>query len=482
VTENSLPRLPENWAWTTIGQLYDIVGGGTPATCVPEYWNGDIPWITSADITGLKEITPRKYVTKSGVQNSATHVVPEKSLIVVTRVGLGKVGLTNVSMCFSQDSQALIGNGSLIYPEYSLYYLSKAVQIFKYQHRGTTISGVTKKQLSELIFPLPPFNEQRRIANKIEELFSDLGAGVESLEKIKKQLKRYRQAVLKYAFEGKLSQKWRENHKALNTSTQISSLSELPEGWVHGKLQDLIFIAGRIGWRGLKAEEYTKEGPLFLSVYNLNKGEVVDLSDSYHVTEERYEESPEIQLRNDDILLVKDGAGIGKVGIVQGLNTKATVNSSLLVIRSGKVFRPKFLFHFLRGPKMQEVVRKRITGSTTPHLFQRDIKKFELLIPPLSEQDAIIEEIEAHFSVIDETEGVVNQSLIKAETLRQSILKRAFAGRLVPQDPDDEPAEKLLEHIEFESAKQKTKSLGDIDRKKPKANNNKQLELSRYVK
>jgi type I restriction enzyme S subunit len=203
-------------------------------------------------------------------------------------------------------------------------------------------------------------------------------------------------------------------------------------------------------------------------VYNLNKGDIVDLSETYHISEERYAESPEIQLRNNDILLAKDGAGIGKIGIVQGLTTKATINSSLLLIRSGSVFLPKFLFYFLKGPKMQSLVRSRITGSATPHLFQRDIRQFDLLIPSLMEQEEIVREIDSRLSVIDEVEKITKQAMNQGKYLRQAILRAAFEGKLVPLDPNDEPAEKLLERIRAERLTNKSR--------------NSQVELSKYVK
>jgi type I restriction enzyme S subunit len=218
-----MKSIPPNWVWSTIGELYNIVGGGTPSTNKPEYWSGDIPWISSADIFGLEDIRPRKYINDTAIKESAANLVPKGSIIVVTRVGLGKVALTNSNICFSQDSQALIGNGSFIIPEYALYYLSKAVQLFKYDHRGTTIAGVTKKQLSELIFPLAPIAEQHRIVAKIEELFSRLDAGVEALQKAKAQLQRYRQSVLKAAVEGRLTEEWRKAHPDVKQTEVLMS-------------------------------------------------------------------------------------------------------------------------------------------------------------------------------------------------------------------------------------------------------------------
>lgn len=148
--------IPGSWVRSSVGDLFRVVGGGTPATSKAEYWEGNIPWISSADIYGIRDIRPRRYVTKKGVEQSATAVVPEGSVIVVTRVGLGKLAVAPEPMCFSQDSQALIAYTDDISAQYQLHFLSWAVQSFQYRNRGTTIAGVTKAQLRNLPFPLPP--------------------------------------------------------------------------------------------------------------------------------------------------------------------------------------------------------------------------------------------------------------------------------------------------------------------------------------
>ena len=201
---SDLRQLPRGWVWARVGETYDIVGGGTPSTAIGEYWEGDIPWITSADVYGLKDIRPRRQITRQAIENSATNLVPSGSLIVVTRVGLGKIALTKTAICSSQDSQALVAGKTSLYPEYSLYCLSEAVQVFKHKHRGTTINGVTKKQLAELPFPVPPLPEQHRIVEEIERRFSVADQIEETIEHGLKQAERLRQSILKRAFEGKL--------------------------------------------------------------------------------------------------------------------------------------------------------------------------------------------------------------------------------------------------------------------------------------
>ncbi len=157
----------------------------------------------------------------------------------------------------------------------------------------------------------------------------------------------------------------------------------MKKGWQKKQLGELAELRGRIGWRGLTAKEYTKSGPLFLSVHSLNYGDYVDFRDAFHISEERYVESPEIMLQKDDVLICKDGAGIGKLGIVGKLPDRTTINSSMLLIRSGKEILPKFLYRCLTSPYFQDIVQSRLNGATTPHLYQRDITEFPVVVPPL---------------------------------------------------------------------------------------------------
>jgi type I restriction enzyme S subunit len=200
-------------------------------------------------------------------------------------------------------------------------------------------------------------------------------------------------------------------------------------GWEQKELGELAELKGRIGWRGLTAKEYTKSGPLFLSVHSLNYGDYVDFRDAFHISEDRYEESPEIILQEDDVLICKDGAGIGKVGIVGELPDKTTINSSLLLIRSGKHILPKFLYRCLSSPYFQEIVNSRLNGATTPHLYQRDITEFPVFLPPLAEQKRIVGTIDEAFDGIATAKANVEKNHQNARALFESHLESVFAHR-----------------------------------------------------
>lgn len=196
--------------------------------------------------------------------------------------------------------------------------------------------------------------------------------------------------------------------------------------WNTVKLTDVAELSGRIGWKGLTAKEYTEEGPFFLSVHSLNHGDFVDFRAAFHISQARYDESPEIMLQSGDVLICKDGAGIGKVGIVGELPGQTTINSSLLLIRSKPKIEPKYLYYILMSPYFQAIVQSRLEGATTPHLYQRDIAGFPIHLPPLDEQRRIVAVLDKAFANIATATANAQKNLTNARALFESYLDQIF--------------------------------------------------------
>ncbi len=222
-----------------------------------------------------------------------------------------------------------------------------------------------------------------------------------------------------------------KNAKELFESYLQGVFEKKGEGWEEKKLGEVTTTNGRIGWKGLTAKEYTKEGPLFLSVHSLNYGDYVDFRDAFHISQERYDESPEIMLQKDDILICKDGAGIGKLGIVPELPDITTINSSLLLIRCKKQVTTNYLYYNLLSPSFQRIVQSRLSGATTPHLYQRDIVTFPIQVPSLKTQQTIVRQLDALRAETQKLEEVYQQKIADLEELKKSILQKAMAGELV---------------------------------------------------
>jgi type I restriction enzyme S subunit len=507
-------QIEKTWITCPLTEIYKIIGGGTPSTKVQEYWEGSIPWITSADIQGLENIAPRKNITEKAIQNSAANVVPKDSIIVVTRVGLGKVGLTKEILSFSQDCQGLVANDGLVFPKYALYYLSEAVKSFQTNNRGTTISGVTKKQLKELPFVLPPLNEQHQIVSKIEELFSELDSATQSLKKAQEQLKTYRQSVLKHAFEGKLTEAWRKRQKEAGnppesaekllerikqereehyqkqlaewekaceqaeaegtkkptkpkkpkdlpplTKEELADLPELPEGWAWVKLGNLSNIVGGVT-KGRKLYNKETSELYYLRVANVQDG-YLDLSNLKKIEIPKEEEQKYLLEYGD--LLYTEGGDKDKLG-------RGTVwkNQVYRCIHQNHIFRARLIskdllsLYFAYFTSCNTAKTYFFSNAKqTVNLASINITILSNLPVPITcakEQSQITSEIESRLSVCDQLEKSIEDSLNKTEALRQSILKKAFSGELTKEWREAHPelisgensAEKLLERIKAE--------------------------------
>lgn len=415
--------LPEGWKVVKLSEICKaILGGGTPSTSKPEYWDGPIPWISSADIYGLKDIQPRKSISEDAIKNSAASVLPKGGIIVVTRVGLGKIGIAPYDIAFSQDNQGLILNEDVILQSYALICLSRAVQSFKHQSRGTTINGVTKKQLVELTIPLPPIDEQKEIVEKIEELLSELDKGIESLETAQQQLKVYRQAVLKSAFEGRLT-------------NEIVKDGELPGGWELKPLANVVerVFDGPFG-SSLKSDDYTDHGVRVIRLENIG---VLDFKDEFktYVSNEKYLALAKHTVSAGDIIFSSFIIERIRVAILPPHITCAINKADCFCIRLGSDKIDKaFLAYFLATKNAYNQLIGEVHGATRPRVNTTQLKSCLIPTCSLDEQRSIVAEIESRLSVCDKMEETITTSLQQAQALRQSILKMAFEGRLVKKE------------------------------------------------
>lgn len=455
-------EVPGKWVWTNLGNLIKV-SSGKGLTSKEMDSTGDIPVYGG-----------------NGFIGNHNKFIFDNYQIIIGRVGAncGNVHLTDNKSWITDNALVVSYDTESINRKY-LYYLLRINDLGKYS-TSTAQPVISGAKLYSIPVQLPPLKEQQRIVDRIEGLFEKLDKAKELIEEAREGFEKRKPSILERAFMGELTKNYREkkslssieiyleelkNKRVIRYNENLKTAKEkgvnkpkknydfiiekdenLPPGWVKSKLDNLIYMAGRIGWKGLKASEYKVEGPMFLSVYNLNYGDDIVYSKVYHISNERYDESPEIKVNVNDILLTKDGAGIGKLGFVKELPDKATINSSLLIVRADGVVIPKYLFYFFKGPQLQRLVKERITGSAIPHLFQKDIKEFILSIPPIEEQKEIVrilDKLLQEESKIEELTQLEEQ----IELIKKSILAKAFRGELGTNCEEDESALELLKEI-----------------------------------
>ena len=313
---------------------------------------------------------------------------------------------------------------------------------------GTGQPNVNGTILGILQFPLSPIPEQHRIVAKIEELFSSLDKGVESLKTAQAQLKTYRQAVLKWAFEGKL------------TNVNVKE-GELPEGWKLKLVKEISSVLGD-GLHGTPI--YSDDGEYyFINGNNLSDGKIEIKENTKQVSFDEFKKYK--KTLNDRTILVSINGTLGNTAFYN--NEKVILGKSACYFNVLENVDKKYIRYCITSHRFINYANKTATGSTIKNVGLKAMREFEIPLPStLAEQHRIVSEIETRLSVCDKLEESITQSLVQAEALRQSILKKAFAGKLVPQDSNDEPAGVLLERIRTERAKRPKKKTRSTKVKK----------------
>lgn len=337
----------------------------------------------------------------------------------------------------------------LITKKYFLYFFRSANfqrKIFA-KSQGTAMSNLIGiKDFKEIELLLPPLPEQHRIVAKIEELLSSLDNGIESFKTAQAQLKTYRQAVLKWAFKGGLT-------------NENEGKEELPNSWKWVTINKIGKIETGTTPPKNNPEYYSTEFP-FYKPSDLEGGENVLFSNDglSKLGIERARYVPE-----NSTLVTCIGATIGKTGFIKkGGGFNQQINA---IIPNEKVI-PKFVYYQAISPHFQEQIKENASSTTLPILNKGRFEILEMVVCKLDEQYRIVSAIETRLSLCDKLEESIIQGLAQAEALRQSILKKAFEGRLVPQYPNDEPASILLERIRVEQKRNKPQRQLPIMRRK----------------
>lgn len=290
-------------------------------------------------------------------------------------------------------------SGEELLPKY-LYYFCK-IYNFKALDKSTGRPSLSKSDLQKIEMPVPPLEDQHRIVTRIEELFSQLDSGVETLKKTKEQLKVYRQAVLKEAFS-----QINEYNIIRNVSTLVTS--------------------GSRGW----AKYYSNSGAIFVRIGNLTRtGIDIDFKDTQFVELPDKAEGVRSKLLPNDVL-VSITADLGSIGLVPDNIDEAYINQHIALVRFNNPNQGKFMAYYLRSDYGQKELLKNKRGAGKLGLGLDDIRDSRVPIVTDDMASSIVAEIESRLSVCDSIEKTIDTALQEAEALRQSILKQAFEGGL----------------------------------------------------
>ena len=465
---------PKNWTMAKLSAITNKIVDGTHFT--PHYQSSGVPFISVKDIyDGKIHFEDCKYISMKEHNELSKRCKPERNDILITKSGtIGRIAVIKKDIEFSLFvSVALIKPfKKYITPDFVAYALENYINSIDIQQtiKGGVIKNFHIEDLKEVPIPMAPLEEQRRIVSKIEELFTKLDAGVESLKKAKLQLKRYRRSVLKAAFEGKLTEEWRRKHQS-----EIQSHSILIANIKKAKK----LIDSRLDQGANDVElgiiNYAREWPLAYlpEVGELRRGmskhrprddkklyggkypfiQTGDIRNSKGVIRDYAQTYSEIGLKQSRLwpigtLCITIAANIAETAIL-GIET-CFPDSVVGFVANKIICDAKFVYFLIQNIKSK-------LDAYAPATAQKNINvgilsRLAVPIPCLSEQQQIITVLDDYFSVVENLETTIGATLNGATNLRRGILTDAFLGKLVSQDSNDEPAQKLLERIRKQKA------------------------------
>ena len=417
-------KIPESWNLKRlVSQLIEIKEKNNPLKTDKvlslTIKDGVIPYEEKGDVGNKSKENHEEYKL----------AYPNTIVLNSMNILIGAVGISNYFGCVSpvyyvfknRDSSDLrFINYIMSSAPFQKYLRKYANGILEIRLR-ISAENILKRQI-----PTPDFNEQKRIADFLDNKCGEIDSLIVLQEQMIEKLKAYKQSVITEAVTKGL------NPKAKLVPSGIDWIGEIPEGWEINKLFNLCTIKGRVGWKGLRSEEFKENSYAYLVTGQDFVSSDINWRNCYQIDKDRYDEDPYIQLSNGDILVTKDGT-IGKIAKVSGMDKPACLNSGIFVLKQRKeVFFQNYLYWYLSSPLLLQYNTFINSGGTTIiHLYQNVFERFSMIVPPMEEQIAIATYLDEKCADIDHLIVLKQQKIESLKDYKKSVIYEAVTGKTI---------------------------------------------------
>ncbi len=410
-----LGDIPEEWDIARIGDFYKFRNEKVS----DEYY-------APLSVT-MKGIVPQLATAAKSDDHNNRKLVKKGDFVINSRSDRrGSCGISSYDGSVSLINTILTPRGEMNPDYYNWLFHTEqfADEFYKWGHGIVDDLWTTRwQEMKSIMIVSPPVNHQKAIADYLDDRCAKIDTIIAEAKASIEEYKELKQAVIYDAVTKGLDK------NAEMKDSGIEWVGQIPITWISARFSKVNWIRARLGWKGLKAEEYIDEGYPFLSAFNIQNYKLV-WENINHITLERYDESPEIKLHTEDILLVKDGAGIGKCARVDNLPLgEATVNSSLAVITPKDSINYRYEYYYLLSPIFQNVITRLRNGMGVPHLTQEAMKEIVIPCPSIEEQINIadyLDKMTIEFdSLISEKQSLIEE----LEFYKKSLIYEVVTGK-----------------------------------------------------
>ena len=434
--------IPENWCWTRLGTITEIIGGGTPSSKVEEYYkDGNIPWISPADLSGYSDIYishGSKNITKLGLEKSSAQLVPSGTVCLSSRAPIGYVAIAKNELCTNQGFKSFLPTPYYM-PEYLYWYLKGNKELLESYASGTTFLELSASKASLVELPLAPLTEQQRIVGRIESLFAKLDEAKEKAQAVVDGFELRKSAILHKAFTGELTEKWRKENGVGLDSWETKRINEIAKP--------------RAGY-AFDSKKFTNSGYQIIRMGNLYGGEL-DLSrNPVFIPLDDVDETAlkRSLVNNGDILITLTGTKYKRdygyaVSIIDPINL--LVNQRILCLTPSQDMERNYILYYLRSNIFRDVFFSNETGGVNQgNVSSKFVENIEIKVPSYAEQHEIVTILDRIMTKEQQAKEAAEAVLSQIDTMKKAILARAFRGELGTNDPNEESSAKLVSDIE----------------------------------
>jgi type I restriction enzyme S subunit len=461
-----MTELPKGWALATVDELSALGGvtdGPFGSNLKTEHYTEAGPRVVRLQNIGDgRFVDERAHIDEAHFERLTKHEVVEGDVLVAS---LGEV-LPRACLAPASLGPAIVKADCIRvrpHSELSATYLMWALNSPDVRASvGSSIKGVGRPRINlgdlrRLQLPVAPAAEQERIVTAIEEAFSKLDAGEAGLRTVRQLLRRMRDAILTAAATGRLVPQDPTNTPAAKLLADLGveqalGMYEVPDSWAWTRLGAMLQEPMRNGMSAVKAD--SSEGLPTFSITAVTTGDFSDKNIKY--TAGDWNRASDLWAEAGDLFVQRSNTPelVGTARLYRGTPRAAIFPDLLIRVRAVPQLRPEWLELFMGSPRCRAFVRSQAKGlaGSMPKISQPVLDRLEVPVPPEGEQDRIVTEVERQISFVEACERAVDVGLARSAGLRRSVLKAAFEGRLVPQDPSDEPASVLLDRIRAERA------------------------------
>ena len=406
-------KIPNNWCWTYVSNVMNIVMGQSPKGIDTTQNISDIPLIGGASDMGNLYPIVNKYTKKP------TKLSKENDVILSIRATLGRPIFSDGVYCLGRGVAGVSSN--YLSKEFIRYYYICFESVLYSNATGTTFLQVTGSVLNKMLIPLPPINEQQRIVNRIESLFTKLDKAKELIENTLAQFEQNKMAILHKAFTGELTAKWRkENNIDLSSwkKCELKEVFKVVKDKYNPQTENQI-----VNYIGLENIETSKG--------------IISKNNSSEV------KSIKTKFKKDDVLYGKLRPYLNKHDVV---NFDGICSTDILVFRFNDINTAKYINYYFNLPMFIQYAVENSSGINLPRVSEKTISKYKISLPTIEEQQEIVNILDKLLAKYNKIKNL-EQQLEKIELLKKAILAKAFRGELGTNNPDEESAEVLLKEI-----------------------------------